>query len=64
MHTILVIAGVIVAIIVIVLVMKLLNWLGDKWFHLQLFAWGAKQGLAVAIVLVIAVVFIIAMISK
>lgn len=35
MHTVLTIGGVILAVIAVILVMKALNWIADKWFHLE-----------------------------
>ncbi|MBR0099310.1 MAG: hypothetical protein IJP90_06300 [Treponema sp.] len=64
MHTILVIGGVILALIVLIFVMKALNWISDKWFNLELFTWRAKQGLKIALILIAVILVLILVLTK
>lgn len=64
MHTILVIGGVVLALIVLIFVMKTLNWISDKWFNLELFTWRAKQGLKIALILIAVILVLILVLTK
>ena len=64
MHTILVIGGVILAVIAVILVMKALNWISDKWFNLEIFTWRAKQGLKIALILIAVILVLILVLTK
>lgn len=64
MHTVLTIGGVILAVIVLVFVMKALNWISDKWFHLEIFTWKAKRGLKIALILIAVILVLILALAK
>lgn len=64
MHTILVIGGIILAVIALVFVMKALNWISDKWFHLEIFTWKAKRGLKIALILIAVILVLILALAK
>ena len=64
MHTVLTIGGVILAVIAVILVMKALNWISDKWFNLEIFTWRAKQGLKIALVLIVVILVLILALAK
>lgn len=64
MHTILVIGGVILALIALVFLMKALNWISDKWFHLEIFTWKAKRGLKIALILIAVILVLILALTK
>lgn len=64
MHTLLIIGGVILAVIAVILVMKALNWIAEKWFNLELFTWRAKQGLKIALVLIVVILVLILALAK
>lgn len=64
MHTVLTIGGVILALIALVFVMKALNWIADKWFHLEIFTWKAKRGLKIALILIAVILVLILALAK
>ena len=64
MHTVLTIGGVILALIALVFVMKALNWIADKWFHLEFFTWKAKRGLKIALILIAVILVLILALAK
>ena len=64
MHTVLTIGGIILAVIALVFVMKALNWISDKWFHLEIFTWKAKRGLKIALILIAVILVLILALAK
>ncbi len=64
MHTVLTIGGVILVLIVLIFVMKALNWIAEKWFHLEIFTWKTKRGLKIALVLIVMIWVLILVLTK